>query len=315
MKKINIKKIFQNSNKAFLFILISTSLIWFILKLSKTYTDTIEFSYELENLPKNKIVKKSNNELIKVQLEATGIKFIRYSLFKQTILIDFNQLKEVDDNYYLANEGIKSVVQENLELPNERFDIKTKDINISTYQLYSKKVPVQSHINIDFATGYDSIVDFQFSPDSLTIYGNQKVLDTIRFVSTKKKTIHKVKESIEDRIAIDMSQLDIHSVSQNEVNYKLRVAKYTEKKIKIPIDVINVPDDFNLSIFPKEIEVNIEVELQHYDEITNKDFRLICDYNQREKDDNVLTPHLDMKPKHIKNIRFNTSKINYLIRE
>ncbi|SDZ96887.1 hypothetical protein SAMN05421540_102317 [Psychroflexus halocasei] len=315
MKKINIKKIFQNSNKAFLFILISTSLIWFILKLSKTYTDTIEFNYELKNLPKNKIIKKSNNEIIKVQLEATGIKFISFSLFEKTILIDFNQLEQVDDNYYLANERIKSVVQENLELPNGSFDIKTKDINISTYKLYSKKVGIQSRINIDFATGYDSVADFQFTPDSLTIYGNQTVLDTIHSVSTQQKTVHKVKESLEDRIAIDLSQLDIHDISQKEVDYKLKVAKYTEKKIKLPIDVINVPDNMKLSIFPKEIQMNIEVELQHYDDITNKDFRLICDYKKREKDDNVLTPYLDMKPKHIKNIRFNTSKVNYLIRE
>lgn len=79
--------------------------------------------------------------------------------------------------------------------------------------------------------------------------------------------------------------------------------------------MINIPDNMKLSIFPKEIQMNIEVELQHYDDITNKDFRLICDYKKREKDDNVLTPYLDMKPKHIKNIRFNTSKVNYLIRE
>ncbi|MDN6281180.1 MAG: hypothetical protein L0J45_09265 [Psychroflexus sp.] len=315
MKKIDVKNIFQNSNKVFLFILFSTSLIWFILKLSKTYTDVIDFNYELTNLPKDLVIKKSDGNQIKVQLEATGIKLIGYHLFTTTIDINFDELEGEKNEYHLTNDQIKSVVQQNIEIPNETFAVKTKTLNFSSYQLYAKKVGVHSRLDVKFAPGYDSIAKFQFFPDSITLYGNQKILDTLKGVYTEKKTISNVKESLEDHIAIEMKDLDIKDISQEEVAYQLEVAKYTEKTLQLPIEVINVPNDIEVSIFPKEIQINFEVELQNYDAITKKDFHLLCDFRKRDKDDNVLVPYLKGKPAHIKKIRFNTTHVNYLIRE
>lgn len=315
MKKIDIKNIFQNSNKVFLFILISTTLIWFILKLSKTYTDVIEIKYQLKDLPKNQVIEQTEDDYIKVQIEAKGAKLIRYHLFGKTIEIDFDELKKVNNAYLLTTERMKSIMQREIDLPNENFDIKTKDINFTTYQLHSKKVGINPNIKIDFATGYDSVSGFSFTPDSLTIYGNKKILDTINEVSTLTKVLKNVKESQDDKVKIDIEALNIHDISQNEISYKLEVAKFTEKKIQLPIEVINVPDDVEVSIFPKEIQISFEVELKHYEAFTLKDFRLICDFKNRKKDDDVLTPKLAMKPKNIKKIKLNTSRVNYLIRE
>lgn len=315
MKKIDVKNIFQNSNKVFLFILFSTSLIWFILKLSKTYTDVIDFNYELTNLPKDLVIESSDKDQIKVQLETTGIKLISYHLFTTTIDIDFDELEGDKNKYHLANDQIKSVVQQKIDMPNENFAVKTKALNFSSYKLYAKKVGIQSQLDVQFAPGYDSIAEFQFSPDSITVYGNQKTLDTLQVVYTKKEKILNVKESLEDHIAIEMRNLDFHEISQNEVMYKLGVARYTEKTLQLPIEVINVPHDIEVSIFPKQIQINFEVELQNYDAVTKKDFHLICDFRKREKDDNVLVPYLNAKPAHIKKIRFNATRVNYLIRE
>lgn len=315
MKKIDVKNIFQNSNKVFLFILFSTSLIWFILKLSKTYTDVIDFNYELKNLPKNLVIESSDASQIKVQLEATGIKLIGYHLFTTTIDIDFDELGGKENKYHLTNEQIKSVVQQKIEMPNETFAVKTKALNFSSYELYAKKVGVQSRLDVEFLPGYDSITKFKFSPDNITVYGNQKILDTLQFVYTEKKVISNVKESLEDHIAIETKNLNINDISQEEVIYQLDVAKYTEKTLQLPIEVINVPNDIEVSIFPKQLQVNFEVELQYYDAVTKKDFYLLCDYRKREKNDNILVPYLNAKPAHIKKVRFNTKNVNYLIRE
>lgn len=68
------------------------------------------------------------------------------------------------------------------------------------------------------------------------------------------------------------------SLSTNKIKCTARVEQITEKRIEVPIEVLNAPDSLLLVILPKSIEVTCQVGLSDYDRVETTDFRAIVDF-------------------------------------
>ena len=116
-----------------------------------------------------------------------------------------------------------------------------------------------------------------------------------------------INQSVELRIPPNLKP------SSNVVQVFGTVEKFTEGKLNVPVSVVNLPEGFTVSIFPKEIPVVYYTNLRTYDSISATDFKVVCDFNNFNIDSKVLVPTLASYPKSIKNASLEINKLEFVM--
>jgi hypothetical protein len=101
-------------------------------------------------------------------------------------------------------------------------------------------------------------------------------------------------------------------VEPKKVNLKIPVERFTEKKIKIPITVVNRPQGSNLKIFPSDAEVSFLVGLSDYETITQSDFDVVVVFDSAQTQQ-TLEVILRKQPEYIQQLRISPPNVEYLI--
>ncbi|RZW44640.1 MAG: YbbR-like domain-containing protein, partial [Flavobacteriaceae bacterium] len=241
-------------NIFFLFFLLA--LIFSILtKLSTDYTQTISFTVEASHIPEDKVIIKDSIQKLNITLTTYGFKLIRYQLSEPSIEINIDRLDK-DDHYFIWTE--------HKEFANivAQFDanVKIDNINPDTLKLrYDtnavKKIPVILNSKIKFSPGYDLLNSFAITPDSVKVIGPKIVIDAISEVQTDTLEQIEVNKDISTSVALQISGNDQITYSQNKVKVEGRVDRFTEGSVSVPVIVKNVPENVNLKIYPKSIDV------------------------------------------------------------
>jgi hypothetical protein len=109
---------------------------------------------------------------------------------------------------------------------------------------------------------------------------------------------------------------DAVEISQQEVNVIGEVDKITDGSFSIPFEVINLPRNYLISTYPKEVKVVFQVALKDFNKIPENSFRVQCDYKQTE-DNNLdyLIPEVVEKPEIIFDVKVIPNKIEFLIKK
>jgi YbbR domain-containing protein len=218
-----------------------------------------------------------------------------------------------------SNSGIYKVTSRNLisritdQLKDE---IKISNINpeiltIVLDSLITKTVPVELDINLEFEPRFNLKSPVSTTPDEVEITGPAILLDKISVLKTKVNIINKLQASVSQEI--ELIHPDKTTISPEKVNLFIDVEEYTEKEIRIPIEILNKPEKARITLFPSELKVVFNVGLSRFENIKPSDFRASIDCDSIVKDLNNLTINLYKKPDFIQNLRFVPEKVEFLI--
>ena len=136
-------------------------------------------------------------------------------------------------------------------------------------------------------------------------------MEKIPVLKTKVNILNKLNSSISQEI--ELIHPERTTISPEKVSLKIEVEKYTEKELKIPIEILNNPGNVRIKLFPSELKVLFTVGLSKFENIKTSDFGASVDYNSIIKDVNNLTVTLDKKPEFIQGIRIIPEKVEFLI--
>jgi len=94
-KKNSIASSFRTGRKTkILLIFLSVSfLFWMLIKLSKEYTDVVQFNVNYSNLPEGKMLQEDPNKRIDVIIKTYGFNLVKYHINKRNVDVDLNALK------------------------------------------------------------------------------------------------------------------------------------------------------------------------------------------------------------------------------
>jgi hypothetical protein len=118
----------------------------------------------------------------------------------------------------------------------------------------------------------------QLKPDSVTLYGEEKVLATIDSVETKEIKGRNLKEPLQG--VIDLKKIKGVVFSSEEVYYYQDAGRYFENTITVPIYSENVPADMQLILSPNIATVIYREDYNKKVQYDAADFILTADYNQ-----------------------------------
>jgi hypothetical protein len=304
-KKINV----------FVLFLLLAFIILIFTKLSKEYTNTIAFDIEKTNVPQEDIIL-NDSMVLNITLKTHGFKWLTYYLSKPKIKIDFSKDVYKKDAVFVWHKS-------NAYLENTQFSKQVELLNIAPDTLFFrygvnmvKKVPIKLRLDIKFSLGYDVSSDFVLQPDSVVVVGPKSVVEKINKIETVKVNLADVKSDIFETIKLKMPENsnDI-TISNNKVSLKANVEKFTEGILKIPVTIINKPENLKINYFPKEVNVSYYVSLSNFNNITASSFKVVCDFNKLANNQSFLVPELVKFPEVIKSAKLNHQRIEFIMTE
>ena len=300
-------------NMFVLFLLISF-LISLLVKLSDTYTHTLQFELQPTQLESNEVLISKEAKTINVTISGKGFELLKYYIEARIIDVDFSQLNKNKSHYFWTERSqFENVIN--------HFDskISVKSINPDTLLFqydpqFIKKVPVQISVNSSFASGFDLVNPFQSIPDSIILTGPKSLLETISSIQTKTLKLKALNSNIDREVALDVPNASKQiSYSDQVVRIKGEVDKFTEGSIQVPVTVVNVPDFLILNFFPKEITVIFYTSLKAYSSIDASHFSIESDFNALTTENKYLNPVLVKQPSTVKTAKLKSTALEYVI--
>lgn len=319
-KKLNdklIKSVKSKRINIFLLFLVMSFGILILTKLSKTYTNTIVFHIEKKNIPETEVIIHDSLPTLNITLKTQGFNYLKYYFKKPKIELDFsNKINRTDSIYVWNNQTAFSDII-------SQFDSDIEVLNINPDTLWFrydendiKKVPIKLNSYINFKLGFDVLKDFNLEPDSIKVIGPKSVLSNIDIVETSLLEINEVTSDFSKQVQIKVpSNSDNVTFSPSKVMVSAKVEKFTEGKLKIPVEVVNVPESLQIKFFPKTVTLSYYTSLSNFNSIGIEDFNVVCDFKTINSNQNYLEPKLIKKPSGVKNIKLNLNQIEFIITE
>ena len=304
-KKINI----------FLLFLMLAFVFWMLIKLSRTYTSSVEINLSYTDLPKNKMFQTEPNSKVNVTLDAVGFTLLKYKFSKKNIEVSLKNIKRKSNTkYYLLSANVLKSVDKSFA-KSEVTDIDPDTLYFELGRSISKKVKVEADVSIQYKSGYHLSGALEVVPAYITISGPKSQVDSIIYVTTKDLKITNVFDTINSEVAILMNdKLSKLTYSATKVNVQAKVEKFTERTIEIPVKVKNVPNLYTISTFPNMVKVVFQIGLSDFNKINENDFEVICDYNLVESDGiDYLIPTIKSKPSLVGSVKIVPNKIEFLL--
>ena len=316
MDRINEKAEPKNKRSVLTFLVflaISTAL-WLLIKLSNDYSTQTTFSLQLEEVPADKWV--SSPELaVKMSLNTDGFHTLRCKMIrepKRVVTIPLDEVpyrQETGNTYSFSSQYVAERIADFLGIGTSDVVMNDDKVYFNMDVLKSKVVPIAFQSDIRTQRQYDVYGIPTLDPSTITIYGPQEVIDTVKSVKTVKVSKVNVNQGFRETIGLDLLDGKIRS-NVKEVTVEVNVEKFTEKDIEVPIKVTG---GLRLRFFPETMKVKCLVAIKDYASIVPEDFSVAVDKQQLE----ALQPLLDVRlaswPQYVQVLSTSPDKVEYLI--
>lgn len=314
LNRINPKVERKNRRSIFtflIFLVISTA-AWFLVKLSENYVTQTTFRLQMEEVPADKWIS-SDEQSVKMSLNIDGFHTLRYKMIRDR----FVTVNMAEVPYRLENGNTYSFSSQYVaEKVAERLGINASDITMNDAKIYftmdalkSKVVPIVLQSDITTARQYNIYGLPMLDPSSVTIFGPQEVIDTIKTVKTERLTMNNVSQNFSTTLALDLLGGQIRS-DVKEVSAEVQVEKFTEMDVEVPI---RVSDSLKLRFFPETMSVKCLVAMRDYASITPESFSVAIDKQQLKAMQPLLDVSLASWPPTVQILSTRPDKVEYLI--
>lgn len=297
-------------------LLIATTL-WFLNALSKDYSTSISFPVKYINPPAKQFLASNPPEKFELKVNAHGFTLLRQKLsfsFSPIILNISNIIKTTEPNssgYRINSNSLTRRIADQISSEITVTNVLPDIFYIKLDSLKTKTVPVKTNINYTFKSQFNLKVPEFVTPNQIKITGPGAILDTIYFLSTEFRNFENVDKDIVQKLEIIHPENTV--IKPEKVDLKISVEKFTEKEIKIPIQVINLPKEKNIKLFPSEIKLTILVGLSEFEKIDATKFEVNVDYNNINTGVENLEIALKSIPDNVQIIRFAPLNVEFLI--
>lgn len=311
-----IKQKVERTNKhsafTFLIFLVISTAAWFLVKLSENYVTQTTFRLQMEEVQADKWIS-SDEQSVKMSLNIDGFHTLRYKMIRDRVVtIPLNEVSyrlENGNTYSFSSQYVAEKVAEKLNINASDITMNDAKIYFTLDALKSKVVPVVLQSNVTTARQYDIYGIPTLDPSSVTVYGPQEVIDTIKTVRTEPLVMNNVSQNFNATLPLDLLGGRIHS-NVKEVKAEVQVEKFTEMDVEVPI---KMTDSLKMRFFPETMTVKCLVAMRDYASITPENFTVAVDKQQLKAMQPLLDVRLASWPPTVQILSTRPDKVEYLI--
>lgn len=265
----------------FLGFLCLSTLFWFINALRDEYVTGLSCPISFFNVPENLIVLDGGTKKVEVKVKATGFNILRQKLSSRFIPLELDvsnmrlTQKEGQSMAFLLSRTEMVDIRNRLLLGMDLVDIVPDTIFLHIDQLATRKVPVGFNGQLAFEQQFILADEIRFIPDSVIVSGPLSAIDTLSAVFIKPLIAEKLAGDFEKEV--ELEKLNNIEISSRMVVVDIKVERFSEKTISVPVTVEGLPDSLLLKTFPTTVQVTLRAGLSKFDKISSGDFSAIVD--------------------------------------
>ncbi len=302
--------------KLFLVFLLCSTLAWFISNLSKSYTSNATFDFEFVNISHDRLLISATKNQIDVKLEAVGFRLFGFSFKNKRVKIDMSTIKKKGGRFYIPYKIYKKQIEKQIPSSMRLFEMDQDTLFFEFDEVISKNVPVKPRIKLNLAQNYLLDGKVTIEPSAITIKGPKSEVDTIKDVKTSKIDLPDLTSNFSQKATIYISEaLKNTSFSTESVLIIGKVSRFSEKIIEVDVDVINLPKELEMKVFPNKVGILCKATMTTLKTLSSSDFRLIVDYAKiKENRIKKLSLVLQKKPKNLHNAILKEKEVAYILK-
>ncbi len=301
--------------KTFLMFLVCSGLIWFINNLSESYISNAKFKLEFINVPDSLLLMHVSKNQVNVKIQATGFQFLGFNIKNKIVQIDLASLSKEGETYFIAQNVYRKQIDNQLGSMT-LLEMDRDTLFIEFTEVGSKIVLVNSKININLSQNYFLDGALKIEPSTITVKGPKSSIDSIDRVNTVKMDFPEETLNFAHKVELYKSpELENIDYSSNTVFIYGKVARFSEKIIETPIEVINLPEGLEIRTFPEKASILCRAKIDDLKHMDGSSFRVVADYNDIKDDaSKVLSLKLLKKPENVHNARLNENQVEYILK-
>nr|WP_288933446.1 CdaR family protein [uncultured Allomuricauda sp.] len=315
------KKVLHGLNKkkvkVFSLFLLCSFLAWFISNLSDTYESRAYFTINYRNLPDSLLLGKNSDHLIEAKLRTSGFQFLYYKIFKSRIDIDVSEVEFQNGGYVLSEEILKRQMDQQLSQNISLLDLDRNRLEVDLYQVDSKKIPIKAKLGLQLEQNYILDGKIKITPDSIEVKGPSNEIDTIKSIKTSLLQLNNVNADFSNEVGLVFPKgLDNSIFSIGRVTVSGKVSKFSEKVFEVPIQVINIPEGYQIKTFPDVVTVLCKATIERLKEISASDFEIVADYSQlMGSESSTLFLEITESPQKVYDVKLESNTVNFVLEQ
>lgn len=305
----------------FLFCLFFSIIMWGLTKLSHEYDVTYTYRILPTGVTNDMVLVSQPDSILSVSIRGSGVELYR-RLFSSRMRILPVSLKGMrvrpKDNRVigiLRSSALRSLL--NADLPGGAIitGIEPDTLRFVFEPSYSKRVPIRPRLKLHFTPQFQLYDSVQLDPDTVTVSGLRDIIDTIALVYTAQKSFRDLNGDVTARLKlVPPSTFPPVHFSTDSITVRLKVEKFTEAQINLPVRMDAGEHEVSYRLFPENVRVTCRVSMRDYAKLDPSQFAAVVYYKDiQNNQSNRISVEIISKPDYVRIIRVEPDKVEYLI--
>ena len=271
---------------AFTFAMLFSMALWFIVNMGRDYNMTMMLPIEITNLPEDIALSSEvpDNAAVSVSGEGWSLFNLYINPPQVTLNVDAQQVNMFEQ----VRQQISSMSDVSVMQVDPMF------LEIETEMRVSKKVPVESQVEINTGNQFGVLGPAQITPDSVTITGPASRVENVLSWKTEDTAVDEASSDIEMSVDLQVPGPGI-TITPATVTLQADIAEFTEAEVRIPVRSRGLPSGRAVTFSPSSIVVKYDVPLEHYNDVQSiRPFVAFVDFERLQQDTTgLITPDLE----------------------
>ena len=309
--------LFSQMNKEFLiflFFLFLSGVFWLMMTLNETYEKEVPVPVKIVGVPKSMVVTSEMEDTLRVTVRDKGYALVVYLYSDYITPVNINFQTYANRKTWrgvVPLADLQKMEYAKLGGASKITSIKPDRLEFFFTYGYSKKVPVRLAGTVAPGRGF-YLARTRIEPDSVEVYANRSLLDSIKYVTTEPLRIVNFNDTVAHSVAV--AQNKRIKVEPAHVKVVLYPDVLTEESMEVPIKAVNMPEGKVLRTFPSKVRVRFSVGASMFRNVRPEQFLVVADYNElSQQPSSKCTLHLRTLPHGVRNASLEMQQVDYLI--
>lgn len=298
----------------FLMFCLASAVLWLFQTLHEDYETEVQIACVLTNVPNGVIVTEDLPPQLSVTVKDRGSTLVSY-LWKEMppLAIDFSlhDQGQAFGHVVLSHNEIQRMLFPLLQSSTRIVSLHPDTLVYYFNRGVKKRLPVTFHGDVETSPQH-YLEAVRIEPDSVTVWGDKAVLDSMKTVSTMVTNLSGLTRTHEQMV--DIAPIRGAKIEPQQVMITAEVDVYTDKKVRVPIVGTNFPGGYNLRTFPSSVLVSFSIGSRQYKKVTAENFVITATYEELlEQPDSMLTLQLRSVPEGVTQVKIIPERVQFLI--
>ena len=310
--------LFSTMNKQFLiflFFLALSAAFWLSLALDDNYEKELAVPVQLTQVPRNVVLLTDVQDTVKVTVRDKGFALMPYILGSRvgSVRLRFSSFADNETGKgQITSADILKQLQPRLYGSTKVISVKPERLPFYFNYGQKKTVPVRLQGKVQPAHNF-YLSHVSFYPQAVTVYADQRLLDSITFAPTQFLDITNFEDTV--KRVVTLKKIRGVKFEPAVVHMWLYPDVLTEESVEVPITAINTPEGKVLRTFPSKVNVRFVVGAKHFRNVHPEQFRVTADYNDIADHPTKCPIRVRTAPRIVKNVKIDYDQVDYLVEQ